>query len=447
MSRIGLATFFCILALPANAAMAFGVEAIRKHPEGTDTALVFVHGLGGGPCSSFENRTAAIKSDDRTFDCPRYEARKSLPGGQASLSWFTIIERDGATPLPGKRTLADLDLYTVSYINAARATVSATEIGESLARNPEFLRILDNYNHVLFVAHSMGGIVLRRAIVRLQLSPERARVDRIVGVGLLGSPSEGAPLADVVMDWGCRFAWLFGKICWGEYVALWYGAGWHQITDLQTLDGHNHLLAGLQTDWGTVLGTHGKPLTVSCAYETVPEIAELKLTVVQRLYTHAAGCFEQIPLTYKHTDLSRPTDTEDNRHQWMRDLVITRSLASVQAFKLRNWTASDLLGALIDQIKTEAEQPPLPGLLSEQISVRSTSAAEAQSLRLKPDNRNYGGATYGALLQSIAEANTCLKVDLDRRRRKIELWVDDAIACPATAGARQTFACNIAVCP
>jgi hypothetical protein len=103
---------------------------------------------------------------------------------------------------------------------------------------------------------------------------------------------------------------------WGEYVAQWYGAGWHQITDLQTLEGHNHLLAGLQTDWGSVIKTHqGKPYVVSCAYETVAEIPALKLPVVERIYTHTAGCFEQEPITQNHTALSKPVDIEDNRHQ------------------------------------------------------------------------------------------------------------------------------------
>jgi pimeloyl-ACP methyl ester carboxylesterase len=445
MPRIGFLLFLLLLNSIGPAA-AIGVETIRKHPQGSDVALVFVHGLGGGPCSSFESDIANANADDRIFECPRYEPGKRLLNGKPPLSWFTIFDQDRAASLPGDRTLGDIDLYTVSYMDAAPATISATEIGESLARNPEFLRILDEYNNVLFVAHSMGGIVLRRAIVRLQLNGEQARVDRIVGIGLLGSPSEGAPLADFVKDWGCWIPAVLRKVCWGEYVAQWYGAGWHQITDLQTLEGHNHLLAGLQTDWGSVIKTHqDKPFVVSCAYETVAEIPALKIAVVERIYTHTAGCFEQEPITQNHTALSKPVDIEDNRHQWLRGAII-EALQRVENFKLRYWSQSDALGALIDQIEIDAKRPRLPGTLGETVRVRPESAAEVNGLRLRPDNRNYGGPTWGALLKSIAASNSCFKVQSDRRRRQLEVWTDGAIACPTSNGASRSFACDLQLC-
>jgi pimeloyl-ACP methyl ester carboxylesterase len=445
MPRIGLLVFLLLLSSICPAA-AIGVETIRKHPQGSDVALVFVHGLGGGPCSSFESDVANANDDDRTFECPRYEPGKRLLNGKPPLSWFTIFERDRAVLLPGDRTLGDIDLYTVSYMDAAPATISATEIGESLARNPEFLRILDQYNNVLFVAHSMGGIVLRRAIVRLQLIGEHGRLDRIVGIGLLGSPSEGAPLADFVKDWGCWVPAVLRNVCWGEYVAQWYGAGWHQITDLQTLQGHNHLLAGLQTDWGSVIKSRqSKPFVVSCAYETVAEIPALKLPVVERIYTHTAGCFEQQPITHNHTALSKPISIEDNRHQWLRGAII-EALQSVEEFKLRNWSQNDTLGALIDQIKIETEQPRLAGALVETVHIRPDSEAEVNALRLKPDNRDYGGATWGALLKSIARYNSCLKVKSDRRRREFEVWTEGAIACQNANEANRSFACDLRFC-
>ncbi len=445
MPRIGFLVFLLLLA-SIDSAAAIGVETIRKHSQGSDAALVFVHGLGGGPCSTFESNVASADAAERTFECQRYEPGKRTVKGKPPLSWFTIFERDHAAALPGGRTLGDIDLYTVSYMDAAPAMMSATEIGESLARNPEFLRILDEYNNVLFVAHSMGGIVLRRAIVRLQLNGEQARLDRIVGVGLLGSPSEGAPLADFVNVWGCWLPAILRKVCWGEYVAQWYGAGWHQITDLQTLEGHNHLLAGLQTDWGSVIkARQGKPFIVSCAYETVAEIPALKLAVVERIYTHTAGCFEQEPITQSHMALSRPIDIEDNRHQWLRRTIV-EALQRVENFKLRNWSQNDPLGALIDQINLEAGQPRPSGALGETVQVRPESEAEVNALRLKPDNRDYGGPTWGALLKSIARYNSCLKVQSDRRRREHEVWTKGAVACPNSIEAKRIYACDLRFC-
>jgi len=100
-------------------------------------------------------------------------------------------------------------------------------------------------------------------------------------------------------------------------------------------------------------------------------------------------------------------DIEDNRRQWLRGAII-EALQRVENFKLRNWSQNDTLGALIDQIEIEAKQPRLPGTLGETVRVRPEAAAEVNGLRLKPDNRNYGGPTWGALLKSIAASNSCL---------------------------------------
>jgi hypothetical protein len=123
------------------------------------------------------------------------------------------------------------------------------------------------------------------------------------------------------------------------------------------------------------------------------------------------------------------------------------ALQRVENVKLRNWSQNDALGALIDQFEIEAKQPRLPGTLGEIVRVRPESAAEVNGLRLKPDNRNYGGPTWGALLKSIAASNSCLKVQSDRRRRQFEVWTDRAIACPTSNGASRSFACDLRLCP
>ena len=84
----------------AGEALAIGVETLRIHPKGTDVALVFIHGLGGGPCSSFESEHARVVDGEKIYDCSVYEPRERK--SEASpLSWFTIIDQDGEAPLPG----------------------------------------------------------------------------------------------------------------------------------------------------------------------------------------------------------------------------------------------------------------------------------------------------------------------------------------------------------
>jgi pimeloyl-ACP methyl ester carboxylesterase len=453
MPRIAF-LLFCLIVLSAGPALGIGVEPIRLHPQGADVALVFVHGLAGGPCSSFESATALSNPGERTYEC-QSEPRPRPTPGKIPLSWFTVFDRDGATKLPGGRTMDDIDLFTVSYTDASRGSMSVTDIGEQLANDAEFLKILDEYNNVLFVAHSMGGIVIRRAIVRLELSRQRARLNRIIGVALLGSPSEGAPLADQVTETGCwlpeliRSLFSSRKFCWGQFAAQYWGAGWYQISDLRTLDGHNHLLEALQTDWGRVVQNRlGTPFHIGCAHETVAQI--LDQSIVERLYTSTPGCLQNDPINATHTELIKPTGPRDDNHKWLRQTIID-ALQRVEENKDLGWNASEPLGFLIDQIAVESGQDggpqPLPGTVPERVRIREGSTEQVKSFRLRPQSRLYGGRTYGGLLTSIQESNPCLKVQLDRRRRQIDLWTENALVCPrASDDLKRAFVCDIRYC-
>jgi pimeloyl-ACP methyl ester carboxylesterase len=453
MPRIVL-FLICLVVLRAGPASGIGVEAIRQNPAGADVAVVFVHGLAGGPCSSFESATELTKAGERTYECKSEPGPRPRPA-QIPLSWFTVFDRDGATKLPGGRAMDEVDLFTVSYTDAARGSMSVTDIGERLAKDDEFLKILDDYNNVLFVAHSMGGIVIRRAIVRLELSRQQARLDRIIGVALLGSPSEGAPLADLFTEVGC-WDWmpqwirsfLSRKFCWGKFAAQFGGAGWDQISDLRTLDGHNHLLQALQTDWGSVVDNRrGKPFHIACAHETVAQM--LDRSIVDRLYTSTPGCLQNVPINATHTELIKPTGPQDDNHKWLRQ-TIKEALRLVEENRDLTWNASDPLGYLLDQIEVESGQdggpPPPPGAIAEHINIRDGSTEQVRLFRLKPQTRPYGGRTYGALLTSMHESNPCLKVRLDGRRRRIDLWTESAVACPRASNDKRTFVCDPKYC-
>ena len=81
MPRIALA-LLCLAVWSVAPALGIGVETIRKHPEGTDVALVFVHGLAGGPCSSFES-LAFARAGEPVYQCRFYEPRPRPPAGRS----------------------------------------------------------------------------------------------------------------------------------------------------------------------------------------------------------------------------------------------------------------------------------------------------------------------------------------------------------------------------
>ena len=206
--------------------------------ETSDRALVLVHGLLGSPAQSFGN-------------------------------WPQIIAAD-KTPLPGHGRFSEIAIYAVDFEAdfESRGTLEdvAKGVADDLAASPIFQR----HRHVWFVAHSMGGLVLKRTMALWKLQGKTVLLDRLMGIGMLGVPSAGAPLADMAAAAGAaEVARLFG----------WNGS---LVNDLTTDAGQRYLDA-LENDWIAVKGLRDSgpirrftPL-VYCGYETKPESRAWKL--------------------------------------------------------------------------------------------------------------------------------------------------------------------------
>jgi pimeloyl-ACP methyl ester carboxylesterase len=130
-----------------------------------DRALIFVHGLGGSPLDSFG-------------------------------SWPQIIAAD-ETDLPDHGKMLDLAVYAVDYQADFRTSTKLDDIAKGVADDLAASQIFQRHRHVWFVAHSMGGLVLRRALILWKLQGKSLLIGRTIGIGLLGTPSAGAQLADL----------------------------------------------------------------------------------------------------------------------------------------------------------------------------------------------------------------------------------------------------------
>src|ERR1019366_2627131 len=136
----------------------------------------------------------------------------------------------------------------------------ANGVAAELAASPIFRR----HRHVWFVTHSMGGLVLKRTLALWKLQGKTVLLDRIIGIGMLGVPSAGAPLADLAAN---------GRL---EVVANLFGWNGGLVKDLTTEAGQRYL-DSLENDWIAVkwmrdAGSIRRFTPIfDCGFETKPE--------------------------------------------------------------------------------------------------------------------------------------------------------------------------------
>ena len=109
------------------------------------------------------------------------------------------------------------------------------DVANSVADELAGSQIFKRYHHVWFVAHSMGGLVLKRTLVLWKEQGKSLLVGRIMGIGLLGTLAAGAPLANLAQTYGV------------DGLATTNGWDGALVKDLTT-DGGSYLHA-LETDW------------------------------------------------------------------------------------------------------------------------------------------------------------------------------------------------------
>ena len=143
--------------LVTGATLAFGAEpkllSAAETATNSDRALVFIHGLLGSP--------------DDTF-----------------ASWPQIIAADN-TQLPDHGKVSDFAIYSVDYEADFQSQAKLDQIAVGVSRDLAASEIFKRHRHVWLVAHSMGGIVLKRTLTLWEHERKDVLTDRVLAVGLL----------------------------------------------------------------------------------------------------------------------------------------------------------------------------------------------------------------------------------------------------------------------
>jgi pimeloyl-ACP methyl ester carboxylesterase len=362
-----------------------------------DRALVLIHGLLGSPRDSFGD-------------------------------WPRIIAAD-QTPFPDHGKFSNIAIYAVDYEAHFTSRATLEDVAKGVASELGSSAIFRDHRHVWLVAHSMGGLVLKRALSLWKLQNKTVLLDRIQGIGLLGVPSAGAPLADLAdtLDAG-KVAEVFG----------WNG---ELVKDL-TSDSGQRYLDSLENDFIAVKATRDggairrfTPL-VWCGYETKPESRFLEIVsarkyslIVPKLYAGSAGCDDKVGFAASHTGLIKPSGPRLQVAGWLRDLIMTSATAGLQ----EQWVAittnprvrSDL-ATRVDRSNEDLDPDKLDRathlpLQPERIEFEDGSRQIAERLLLR--GGNFVASTKSDLYEAIAKKNTCISAKVSPNRMRITLSI------------------------
>lgn len=388
-----------------------GELALRPLSKGSsDRAVVFVHGLDGDPVGTF---TAS----------------------GAVGSWADLMAGDheafaGADPPP---LLSSFALYTLDYREVYRSESNIAEAGAQIASVLRRSGLFERHNHVWFVTHSLGGLMIKQALLEYSAQRFDLLLRRVAGVFFLAVPSQGSPFADVAS---------------GDLVQLLtslFGRNHRVITDLRPEMAAAFLMT-LERQWDDflrsrpALGVATPPYT-HCAYEIDRTLALAR--VVPRLYAQDCLDSNSLPVKGTHTGVVKPRSRGSSNYLWVRDEIRN------DAYRLRRWPsvsrepAGEPLGDIIRDFQLlHREAPEDSGVLrvSEAITFAST-AAEDRAAHLQLQRRNYLGPNVAGFLHDVSVHNSCVTVDAGADARRVVIDVSERLTSCAGSGV------PISVCP
>lgn len=291
------------------------VRFIEWHRGQSTVAILFIHGLGG--CAVPAGQTA------ETF-CPR-SAVDSFRSSLAPKSWPEMLAA-GTEPLGDREVervfgrplrTSDFGIYGVDYSRLTTENCPDMSIPEAATRIREVIeqKLLRQYEHIIIVAHSMGGLIAKRMLIDSRTVGNRsALLESTIGLFWLGVPAQGSNQAP---DPGItRFAMeTIGADWWANVCS-------RHVKDLYAGD-ENTFLRDLEDGWSNLLGavrfeSAGKPKTY-CAFEKVGESIFLgvRRTIVSRSYALTQCSETAAAIGTYHTDLPKPQRSGSDVQLWL----------------------------------------------------------------------------------------------------------------------------------
>lgn len=247
-----------------------GVKVLHDCPDAS-VDICFVHGLTGNRESTWTARGQSEPWPTTLLPSRLRRARILTYGYDAHIA------RKGVA---GSNRLIDHATNLLLDLTAERSSSNASS------------------RSLIFVAHSLGGLVCKKAILLSRNNPEvhlRGIFDCTSGIAFMGTPHKGSWMA----DWANIPAWAVGLV---------------KSTNkslLEILETDNQLLESVQVEfWSMVRGLRegGRCLEVSCFFE------ELALPVVGKVVSKESATLEgyiSFSIRANHSDMVKFASAEE----------------------------------------------------------------------------------------------------------------------------------------
>jgi len=242
----------------------YWVKSPRPDPR---TAIVFVHGVMG-------------------------DSRGTWLAPGAAAGWPALVSQDPDLP--------SVDVLSLGYRSPPIG--SASNIEEIAVRSLRDLRdqgLFTKYDNVIFVVHSMGGLVTKRMLKTLQ-GEDRTAFDKVRAVIFFATPAKGSDVAALA-------EWMTSN---------------PQFRDMTPSD-FSSFLQVLENDWQALLRSRpaAAPFPRSyCAYEKLPEHG---IKVIVPRSTAETSC-DETPLAFDrdHASIVKPATVDDEVHRYLRGRIL-----------------------------------------------------------------------------------------------------------------------------
>eukprot|EP01083_Nonionella_stella_P138286 420829_1 len=297
-----------------------------------DADVIFVHGLGGDLQDSW-----TFKGDDNDVYFP------DLLQSDKDLKYILRIWSFG---------------YDNDFFAGKKDAMPLKQRGQNLLTHIWTSKLYDTEykkTPIIFIVHSMGGLVVKEAILESFLSLNTPNefwyniYERIKGIIFYGTPHIGAHLANVletITGGGDSNNFI-------SYVTSFMGIKSGQaIKDLKFLD---QSLIDLNIEFVNII--NAREIQVLCLWETKP------VPYIGKKIVDAGQCFgayaQNMPLGHHHMDICKPEDHSDLRYAIARRYIkefmktnIKRTNKELKCQKIQTGTAQQCatgvsLGALI----------------------------------------------------------------------------------------------------
>jgi pimeloyl-ACP methyl ester carboxylesterase len=356
------------------------LKYVRPASGDTDRLVVFIHGFNSNSISAWTN-------------------------DQTGAYWPGLIARDQEL-----RRFAVLTAGFDSPLLRRAGTIEDAAVGlGTILKDSE---IFSKFSDIAFVAHSTGGLVLRRILVKLRNDGDDAALRRIAGIFFMATPTAGSPAAT-------RIEWLSKN---------------PQTRDLSPSerDKVNTFLQVLDNDWEGLVRqrqprTAGRPM-IWCGFETRDTAIG---TIVPALNAKTTCDEDPMPFPRDHVSLVKPSSDQDDVYTWAK----RRLLGNVRRPGPVSWSGGTTIGTLVDALNAGFRQNQVP----ESIRVM---AGDTSVRRLWIPRAEYQRENWGELFKAVAVDNRCLRVTVVQAERITEL----GLVAPPVACRGEVLACTPDAC-